>query len=113
MGPFMHLLLIAAALSNQLWFETQQQNDALMITPMATLIDDCDCHLTINVVHQGPAGKSNSSQSGDVSIKGQHPQPLASMVLSVPQGEWTQITVILSNHQGVLLQQSWSSATRV
>ncbi|ASG63599.1 hypothetical protein CEW81_14655 [Kluyvera genomosp. 3] len=49
----MHLLLIAAALSNQLWFETQQQDDALVVTPMATLTDDCNCQMTINVIHQG------------------------------------------------------------
>lgn len=109
----MHLLLIAAALSNQLWFETQQQDNALVITPMATLVDDCRCQLTINVVHQGQSGQSNSSQSGSVLLKGQHPQPLASMTLELPRGEWTQITVTLSNSKGVLLQQSWSSPARV
>ncbi|ROU10280.1 curli assembly protein CsgC [Kluyvera ascorbata] len=109
----MHLLLIAAALSNQLWFETQQQDNALVITPMATLVDDCRCQLTINVVHQGQSGQSNSSQSGSVLLKGQHPQPLANMTLELPHGEWTQITVTLSNSKGVLLQQSWSSPARV
>lgn len=109
----MHILLIAAALSNQLWFETQQQNDAMVITPMATLTDDCNCQLTINVIHQGQSGTSNSSQSGNVTIKGQHPQPLASMTLDVPHGEWTQITVTLSDNKGILLQQSWSSPAKV
>ena len=109
----MHLLLIAAALSNQLWFETQQQDAALIVTPMATLVDDCHCQLTINVIHQGQSGQSNSSQSGDVALKGQRPQALANMRLELPQGEWTQITVTLSDGSGVILQQSWHSPTRV
>lgn len=109
----MHLLLIAAALSNQLWFETQQQDDTLVVTPMATLTDDCHCQMTINVIHQGQTGTSNSSQSGQVSLKSQHPQPLASLHLNLPQGEWTQITVTLSNQQGVIMTQSWSSPARV
>ncbi len=109
----MHLLLIAAALSNQLWFETQQQDDTLLVTPMATLTDDCSCQMTINVIHQGQSGQSNSSQSGNVIIKGQHPQPLASMMLDIPHGEWTQITVTLSDNKGILLQQSWSSPAKV
>lgn len=109
----MHLLLIAAALSNQLWFEAQPQADSVVITPMASLAADCDCQLTINVVHQGQSGTSNSSQSGSVKLKGQQPQALASMRLDIPQGEWAQITVTLSNSSGIILQQSWSSPTRV
>ena len=109
----MHLLLIAAALSNQLWFETQQQDSALVVTPMATLTDDCHCRLTINVVHQGQSGQSNSSQSGNIMIKAQHPQQLASMTLDMPHGEWTQITVTLSDSKGIIAQQSWHSPTPV
>ncbi|MGL5698425.1 MAG: curli assembly chaperone CsgC [Kluyvera sp.] len=109
----MHLLLIAAALSNQLWFETQQQEQSVVVTPMATLTDDCQCQLTINVQHQGQSGTSNSSQSGNVMIKGQHPQPLASMKIAIPNGEWAQITVTLRDSNGIILQQSWRSPTRV
>ena len=109
----MHLLLIPAALSNQLWFEAQPQADSVVITPMASLAADCDCQLTINVVHQGQSGTSNSSQSGSVKLKGQQPQALASMRLDIPQGEWAQINVTLSNSSVVILQQSWSSPTRV
>ena len=81
----MHVLLIAAALSNQLWFEAQPQAESMVITPMATLTADCDCQLTINVVHQGQSCTSNSSQSGRVKITGQQPQALASMRLDIPQ----------------------------
>ncbi|HDG1683322.1 TPA: aggregative fimbriae synthesis protein [Kluyvera ascorbata] len=109
----MHLLLIAAALSNQLWFETQAQAETVVITPMASVTSDCDCQLTINIIHQGQSGTSNSSQSGQVTLKAQRPQQLASLHLDIPLGEWTQITVILSNQQGVIMQQSWSSPARV
>ena len=109
----MHVLLIAAALSNQLWFETQPQAESVVITPVAKLADDCNCQLTISVIHQGQSGTSNSSQSGNVTLKGQQSQPLASMTLDIPHGEWTQITVTLSNRDGIIVQQSWSSPTRV
>lgn len=109
----MHLLLIAAALSNQLWFETEQHASTLVVSPMATLLDDCHCRLTINVVHQGQSGQSNSSQSGEIMIKGKQPLQLASMTLDIPHGEWTQITVTLSDSKGIILQQSWQSSTPV
>lgn len=109
----MYLLLIAAALSNQLWFETQQQDEALILTPMARLVDDCRCQLTIQVIHQGQSGQSHSRQSGEIALKGQRPQALATMRLELPQGEWTQITVTLRDGSGRILQQSWHSPTRV
>lgn len=109
----MHLLLIAAALSNQLWFDTQQQADAVIITPMVTLADDCQCQLTVSVIHQGTSGQSSSSQRGSITLEGKKPQPLASMTLTLPPGEWAQVTVTLSNRQGIIVQQSWQSSARV
>ncbi|TPG63333.1 curli assembly chaperone CsgC [Ewingella americana] len=99
----MHVLLIAAVLSNQLWFDTQADADTYVVTPMATLADSCSCQISIAVSHRAAQGQSTSRQQRNVTLPANQPLPLGQMRFSMQKGDWTQITVTLTDGKGLLM----------
>ncbi len=101
----MHVLLIAAVMSNQLWFDTHADADTYVITPMATLAARCACQITLAVSHHTEAGQSTSRQQGNIVLAANQQQPLGQMRFSMQKGDWTQITVMLTDGKGLLMEK--------
>jgi len=101
----MHVLLIAAVMSNQLWFDTHADADTYIVTPMATLTAGCACQITIAVSHRAGEGQSTSRQQGNITLAANQEQTLGQMRFSMQKGEWTQITVSLTDGKGLLMER--------
>jgi len=101
----MQALLIAAVLSNQLWFDTQTDADVYTVIPMTTLTRDCACEVSIAVSHRGRQGQSTSSQQGSLKLNANQPISLGQMRFTMQKGEWVQIIVTVKNSQGLRLER--------
>ena len=93
----MHLLLIAAVMSNQLWFDTHNEAQNYVITPMVNLTKACACQVAVSVSQQGSAGNSTSRQSSNVNLSANLPQPLGQMRFAVQPGSKTQIMITVTD----------------
>lgn len=60
----MQLLLIAAVMSNQLWFDTQTEADVYIVRPMTTLSQNCTCQVSIAVSHRAEQGAEHQPPAG-------------------------------------------------
>ncbi|QLK62061.1 aggregative fimbriae synthesis protein [Enterobacteriaceae bacterium Kacie_13] len=93
----MHLLLIAAVMSNQLWFDTHSDAQSYVVTPMVSLTKACACQVAVSVSQEGGGGNSTSRQSSNVNLSANQPQPLGRMRFSVPPGSKTQIMITVTD----------------
>lgn len=103
----MHTLVLLAALSSQLTFNTRQQENIYTITPVATLAADCQCILTLVATKTGPSGKSSSHQSSELFIKAHQAVDLSQLSLNIDPGDSVTVTVTLSDGKAFHLQQQW------
>ncbi|MGP9434751.1 curli assembly chaperone CsgC [Ewingella sp. AOP8-B2-18] len=101
----MQLLLIAAVMSNQLWFDTQTEADVYIVRPMATLSQNCTCQVSIAVSHRAEQGQSTSRQQGSINLAANKTLSLGQMRIAMQKGDWTQVTVTLTNGQGLRLER--------
>ncbi|AFJ48209.1 curli assembly chaperone CsgC [Shimwellia blattae] len=99
----MHLVLVAAMVSNQLWFDMHHDAQYYEITPMVSVTEPCTCQVTVAVTQQGSAGNSTSRQSGEVNLNANQQQALGRMRFSVPSGGSTQIAVTVSDGGALIL----------
>lgn len=104
----MHTLLLLAALSNQLTFDTQQQGNIYTIEPVATLTQDCQCTFKMTALRSGSNGQSNSSQSSQVFIKANEPAQLSRLSLNISPGDSVTITVTVTNGKDIHLEKKWA-----
>lgn len=93
----MHLLLIAAVMSNQLWFDSHNDAQNYVITPMVNLTKACACQVAVSVSQEGVAGTSTSRQSSNVNLAANQPQPLGQMRFVVQPGSRTQIMITVTD----------------
>ena len=105
----MHTLLLLAALSNQLIFDTQQQGDIYTIVPVATLTQNCQCTFKLTALRSGANGQSNSSQSSHVYIKANEPAKLSRLSLNISPGDSVTITVTVTDGKDIHLEKQWAS----
>lgn len=101
----MQILLVAALLSNQLWFDTHADADIYVVQPMATLVEGCACQVSIAVSHRAGQGQSTSRQQGSVKLTANQPLPLGQMRFTMQKGDWTHIIVTLSDGKGLHLER--------
>ncbi|MGO2158697.1 MAG: curli assembly chaperone CsgC [Serratia proteamaculans] len=101
----MQILLIAAVMTNQLWFDTQTEADIYIVRPMATLSQNCACQVSIAVSHRADQGLSTSRQQGSVNLAANQTISLGQMRIAMQKGDWTQVTVTLTNSQGLRLER--------
>lgn len=93
----MHTLLIASLLSNQLWFDTTQDGQYYVLTPMASVTTSCLCHIDVDVIRRGIHGESSSRQKGAIQLMANQKQALGQMSFPVQQGDWLQVTIVLTD----------------
>ena len=101
----MHLLLIAAVMPNQLWFDTHNDAQTYVITPMVSLTKACACQVAVSVSQEGVSGSSTSRQSSNVNLTANQPQPLGRMRFSVQPGSKTQIMITVTDGGSLRLEK--------
>lgn len=101
----MQILLIAAVMSNQLWFDTQTDAEIYIVKPMVTLTENCACQVSIAVSHRAAQGQSTSRQQGNIKMIANQPISLGQMRIAMQKGDWTQVTVTLTNGKGMRLER--------
>ncbi|MBU4684033.1 curli assembly protein CsgC [Cedecea davisae] len=106
----MHTLVLLAALSSQLTFNTRQQDNIYTITPIATLAADCQCTMTLAARRSGTSGQSESKQSSDLFIKAHEAVPLSQLSMNIDPGDSVVVTVTLSDGKSFHLEQHWAGA---
>lgn len=93
----MYSLLLAAALSQPLWFDIQHQGQIYAITPMAHLPATCECQVQITFQKIGQAGTSTSHQQGRLAIAGDEDIALSRMKFTLDNNEKALITLTLTD----------------
>lgn len=58
----MHTLLLIAALSNQITFNTTQQGEMYTIIPQVTLSQPCVCEVQVLAIRKGSGGKAKRNR---------------------------------------------------
>ena len=101
----MHLLLIAAVMSNQLWFDTHNDAQNYVITPMVSLTKACSCQVAVSVSQESTAGTSISRQSHNMNLSANQPQPLGQMRFAVQPGGKTQIMITVTDGDELRLEK--------
>jgi len=66
----MNTLLLLAALSSQITFQTSQENGMLTIIPQVTLTESCLCQVQIVTLRKGQGGQSTSQQRNTLTRTG-------------------------------------------
>ncbi|MHA6308684.1 curli assembly chaperone CsgC [Hafnia paralvei] len=101
----MHTLLIASVLSNQLWFDTTQEGQYYILKPMAAVTTSCVCNIAVDIIRRGVHGESTSQQKGTVQLIANRKQALGQMSFPVLQGDWLQVTVVLTDGDKMRLEK--------
>ncbi|NLS53921.1 curli assembly chaperone CsgC [Hafnia alvei] len=101
----MHTLLIASLLSNQLWFDTTQDGQYYVLTPMASVATSCLCHIGVDVIRRGIHGESTSRQNGVIQLMANQKQALGQMSFPVQQGDWLQVTIVLTDGDALRIEK--------
>lgn len=103
----MHTLMLLAALSNQITFNTTQQGDVYTIIPQVTLSRPCVCQVQILALRQGAAGQSQSQQKKTLSLPANQPIELSKLSLNISAEDTVKIVVTVSDGQTLHLSQQW------
>lgn len=69
----MNALLLLAALSSQITFNTTQQGDMYTIIPEVTLTQSCLCRVQILSLREGSSGQSQTKQEKTLSLPANQP----------------------------------------
>ncbi|MEK8984324.1 curli assembly chaperone CsgC [Escherichia coli] len=99
----MNALLLLAALSSQITFNTTQQGDMYTIIPEVTLTQSCLCRVQILSLREGSSGQSQTKQEKTLSLPAN--QPIA--LTKISPDDRVKIVVTVSDGQSLHLSQQW------
>ncbi|MCX0222187.1 curli assembly protein CsgC, partial [Escherichia coli] len=95
----MHTLLLIAALSNQITFNTTQQGEMYTIVPQVTLSQPCVCQVQVLALREGKSGQSQTQQKTTLSIPANQPIDLTKLSLNISTEDSVKIVVTVSDGQ--------------
>ncbi|HDC4444557.1 TPA: curli assembly protein CsgC [Enterobacter cloacae] len=104
----MNTLILIAALSSQITFNTSQQGDMTTIIPQVTLTTPCDCQVQIVAEREGQSGQSTSRQQNRLFIPANQTIDLMRLSLNIGTGDTVNIIVTVSDGKSLHLSQQWS-----
>ncbi|WP_318373035.1 curli assembly chaperone CsgC [Enterobacter sp.] len=107
----MHPLLLLAALSSQITFDTVQNGDIYTITPQVTLAQSCVCQVQIRAVRTGNGGQSTSVQRHTVTIPAHQLTALSRLRMTLSPQDNLSITVTVTDGQSLRLSQQWGGTS--
>ena len=102
----MNALLLLAALSSQITFNTTQQGDMYTIIPEVTLTQSCLCRVQILSLREGSSGQSQK-QEKTLSLPANQPIALTKLSLNISPDDRVKIVVTVSDGQSLHLSQQW------
>ena len=102
----MNALLLLAALSSQITFNTTQQGDMYTIIPEVTLTQSCLCRVQILSLREGSSGQSQTKQEKTLSLPANQPIALTKLSLNI-YPDRVKIVVTVSDGQSLHLSQQW------
>ncbi|WP_336221466.1 curli assembly chaperone CsgC [Citrobacter amalonaticus] len=103
----MHSLLLLAALSSQITFNTSHQGDIYTIIPQVTLTQPCVCQVQIVALRDGVAGQSQSRQKKTLSLPANRAIDLTRLSVNISAQDSVKIVVTVSDGQSLHLLQQW------
>lgn len=106
----MHTLLLLAALSNQITFNTSQQGELWTIIPQVTLAQPCVCQIQVTSLREGQSGQSSTQQQRTVSLPANQPVDLTTLRLNISAQDTVKIIVTVSDGQSLHLSQQWPAS---
>lgn len=89
----MNALLLLAALSSQITFNTTQQGDVYTIIPEVTLTQSCLCRVQILSLREGSSGQSQTKQEKTLSLPANQPIALTKLSLNISPEDRVKIVV--------------------
>ncbi|WP_086869789.1 curli assembly chaperone CsgC [Kosakonia pseudosacchari] len=103
----MHTLLLLAALSSQITFDTTRDGDNYTITPLVQVTQDCVCQVQIITEREGAAGVSQSRQRNTMTLPANQTTALSRIRLNISPHDNVKIIVTVSDGQSLHLAQQW------
>jgi len=103
----MNTLLLLAALSSQITFQTATEGDMLTIIPQVTVTKPCLCQVQILTSRSGPGGQSTSRQQNTVSLPANKTVNLSRMTLNSGPNDKINVIVTVSDGKSLHLSQQW------
>ncbi|HDT4955297.1 TPA: curli assembly protein CsgC [Enterobacter kobei] len=108
----MNTLILLAALSSQITFQTSQQGNITTIIPQVTLTESCDCQVQIVSLREGQSGQSSSRQQNTLFIPANQAIDLMRLSLNISAGDTVTIVVTVTDGKALHLSQQWSPGGR-
>lgn len=108
----MNTLILLAALSSQITFQTSQQGNKTTIIPQVTLTESCDCQVQIVSLREGQSGQSSSRQQNTLFIPANQAIDLMRLSLNISAGDTVTIVVTVTDGKALHLSQQWSPGGR-
>ncbi|MEG6192763.1 curli assembly chaperone CsgC [Enterobacter kobei] len=108
----MNTLILLAALSSQITFQTSQQGNMTTIIPQVTLTESCDCQVQIVSLREGQSGQSLSRQQNTLFIPANQAIDLMRLSLNISAGDTVTIVVTVTDGKALHLSQQWSPGGR-
>ena len=93
----MNALLLLAALSSQITFNTTQQGDMYTIIPEVTLTQSCLCRVQILSLREGSSGQSQTKQEKTLSLPANQLIALTKLSLNISPDDRVKIVVTVSD----------------
>lgn len=107
----MHTLLLIAALSNQITFNTTQQGEMYTIIPQVTLTQPCECQVQVFAIREGKGGQSQTQQKSSLSVPANRPIDLTKLSFNISAEDSVKIIVTVSDGQSLHLSQQWTDSS--
>lgn len=99
-------LLLAAAISQPLWFDNQHNGQLYVVTPMVHLQTECQCDYRLKMLKTGISGTSTSVQQSAVTIAANTDVALTRISFNLQQGDSVQIYLSLNDGKQVSLENT-------
>ncbi|MEG1212871.1 MAG: curli assembly chaperone CsgC [Leclercia sp.] len=103
----MNTLLLLAALTSQITFQTATEGEMLTIIPQVTVTEPCLCQVQIVTSRTGPGGQSTSQQRNTVSLPANTPVNLSRMTVNSGPQDKVNVIVTVSDGKSLHLSQQW------
>ncbi|WP_339025571.1 curli assembly chaperone CsgC [Leclercia pneumoniae] len=103
----MNTLLLLAALSSQITFQTSQENGMLTIIPQVTLTESCLCQVQIVTLRKGQGGQSTSQQRNTLTLPANRTVNLSRISVNAGPDDAINMVVTVSDGNSLHLSQQW------
>ncbi|WP_437890882.1 curli assembly chaperone CsgC [Phytobacter sp. V91] len=109
----MHTLMLLAALSSQITFNSAHEGDMYTIIPQVVLSEHCVCQVQILTTKQGESGESRTQQRKTVEFAANQPTSLMRLSMNISPQDDVNITVTVTDGNALHLSQQWSPQNKI